>query len=96
MYDILQLNDMKVTELREIAGNLDIPKHKNLNKQELVYKILDAQALNPKSVKEATAELAADSSDNPTNGETRQKNQKQVSGECPGIQHTLILVGFSI
>ena len=49
MYDILQLNEMKVTELRDIADNLDIPKHKTLNKQDLVYKILDAQALNPKS-----------------------------------------------
>ena len=57
MYDIHKLNEMKVTELRDIAGNLDIPKHKTLVKQDLVYKILDAQALNPKSVKEAATTL---------------------------------------
>ena len=54
MYDILQLNGMKVAELREIAGSLEIAKSKSLNKQDLIYGILDAQALNPKVVKEAT------------------------------------------
>ena len=45
MYDILQLNDMLVPELRELAENLDISGYKKLNKQELVYTILDHQAL---------------------------------------------------
>ncbi len=45
MYDILQLNDMLVPELREIAQRIGIKGHNRLNKQELVYKILDEQAL---------------------------------------------------
>lgn len=45
MYDILQLNDMLVPELRELAETLDISGYKKLNKQELVYTILDHQAL---------------------------------------------------
>lgn len=45
MYDILQLNDMLVPELREIAEKLDLSGYKRLNKQDLIYKILDAQAL---------------------------------------------------
>jgi transcription termination factor Rho len=77
MYDILQLNEMKVTELHEIAGNLDIPKHKNLNKQELVYKILDAQALNPKSVKEATASVSANGNNRKGNGGSKEQKEKQ-------------------
>jgi transcription termination factor Rho len=47
MYDILQLNDMLVPELLDIAEHLDIPDASRLNKQELVYKILDKQALTP-------------------------------------------------
>jgi transcription termination factor Rho len=47
MYDILQLNDMLVPELLDIAEQLKIPNVKKLDKQELVYKILDKQALSP-------------------------------------------------
>ena len=46
MYDILQLNDMLVPELKELAEQLELKSYKRLNKQELIYKILDAQALN--------------------------------------------------
>ncbi len=45
MYDILQLNDMLVPELLDIAEQLKIPNAKKLGKQDLVYKILDGQAL---------------------------------------------------
>ncbi|HXB28800.1 MAG TPA: transcription termination factor Rho [Puia sp.] len=47
MYDILQLNDMLVPELLDIAEQLKIPNAKKIDKQELVYKILDKQALTP-------------------------------------------------
>ena len=47
MYDILDLNSKKVAELREIADKLSISKPEKLKKQDLVYKILDEQALNP-------------------------------------------------
>jgi transcription termination factor Rho len=45
MYDILQLNDMLVPELLDIAEQLNIPNAKKLDKQGLVYKILDSQAI---------------------------------------------------
>jgi transcription termination factor Rho len=45
MYDILQLNDMIVPELLDIAEQLKIPNAKKLDKQELIYKILDNQAI---------------------------------------------------
>jgi transcription termination factor Rho len=45
MYDILQLNDMLLPELQDVAENLQIDNFKKLGKQELVYKILDQQAL---------------------------------------------------
>jgi len=45
MYDILQLNDMLVPELLDIAEDLKIENSKKLGKQELIYKILDKQAV---------------------------------------------------
>jgi transcription termination factor Rho len=45
MYDILQLNDMLLPELLDVADGLHIEDAKKLDKQELIYKILDKQAL---------------------------------------------------
>ena len=45
MYDILQLNDLLVPELLDIAEQLDVPNAKKLNKQDLIYKILDKQSI---------------------------------------------------
>lgn len=44
-YDILQLNDMLVPELLDIAETLGVTDAKKIGKQELVYRILDKQAL---------------------------------------------------
>ncbi len=47
MYDIVELNEKLVNELKEIAKELLIPKYDKLVKQDLIYKILDHQAANP-------------------------------------------------
>jgi transcription termination factor Rho len=47
MYDIVELNGKLVAELRQIAKEFDIPKPDKLLKKDLIYKILDHQALNP-------------------------------------------------
>ena len=44
MYDILQLNEMLVPELKEVAETLELKGYKRLSKQDLIYKILDHQA----------------------------------------------------
>ena len=46
MYDILQLNEMILPELKEIADNLKLKGTQKLEKQDLIHKILDAQALS--------------------------------------------------
>ncbi|MDP4283255.1 MAG: transcription termination factor Rho [Bacteroidota bacterium] len=57
MYDILQLNDMLVPELLDIAEQQNITNAKQLEKQELIYKILDKQVLmTPTDKKEEPAE----------------------------------------
>ncbi|MEO7210489.1 MAG: transcription termination factor Rho [Chitinophagaceae bacterium] len=48
MYDILQLNDMLLPELHDIADQQKLTDVKKLNKQDLIYRILDSQAVNMK------------------------------------------------
>ena len=45
MYDILQLNDMLVPELQDIAEQFAIPNFKKLEKQDIIFKILDKQSI---------------------------------------------------
>jgi transcription termination factor Rho len=56
MYDILQLNDMLVPELLDIAEQLAIDNPKKLDKQGLIYKILDKQAVLNAGEKPAAGE----------------------------------------
>lgn len=61
MYDISQLNEMLVPELRDVAERLGISGYKRLNKQDLIYQILDFQALGG-----ASTELDDDDDFTPT------------------------------
>jgi transcription termination factor Rho len=45
MYDISQLNDLLVPELLDIAEELNVSNFKKMNKQDLIYNILDKQAV---------------------------------------------------
>ena len=56
MYDILSLGEMLLPELRKIAEKFEIP-HKGLKKQDLAYKILDYQAINPSKFKSVDSKL---------------------------------------
>ena len=44
MYKLEELNDSKVSDLRDIAKKLNISKYDKLKKLELAYAILDYQA----------------------------------------------------
>ena len=47
MYDILELNTKLLTELREIAKSVGIKRVEIMKKQDLIFKILDQQAIKP-------------------------------------------------
>ena len=47
MYNILQLNEMLVPDLRDIAEKLDVKGFKRLTKKELIYKIVEYQTSGP-------------------------------------------------
>ena len=47
MYTIEELNVRLLSELKEIAEEMSLKSYKKLSKEELVYKILDQQAILP-------------------------------------------------
>ncbi len=79
MFDILQLNDMLVPELREIAENLGLKGYKRLNKKELIYKILDHQAIS-KEGQEGEEEVEGVEIDSFTKRPRRMPASKSSSG----------------
>ncbi len=56
MYNIEELDLKLLSELREIAEKLEVPSFKKLSKGDLVYKILDHQALMPEKAAPKKAE----------------------------------------
>lgn len=52
-YDIIQLNEMIVPELQDLAEKLSVKGTKGLAKQDIIYKILDAQALQTSGAEKA-------------------------------------------
>lgn len=52
MYDIIELNAKKVDELKAMAKELSVPSFNRLKKEDLIYKILDAQAEQPNALKD--------------------------------------------
>ncbi|NNK80878.1 MAG: transcription termination factor Rho, partial [Flavobacteriales bacterium] len=76
MFDIIELNGMKVTELQETAEKLNIKNFKSLKKQDLIYKILDEQAVNPTKVKEVEPKQEAKPEENKAKPESKPKEAK--------------------
>ena len=74
MYDILQLNDMLVPELLDIAEQQSITNAKTLEKQELIYKILDKQAIMNNPEKKAA--------------EAEKPKRKRIAKAAPSAQET--------
>ncbi|SMO68238.1 transcription termination factor Rho [Solitalea koreensis] len=86
MYDIIELNDKLVSELREIAKNLEVSDYDELKKQELIYKILDKQAITgisestPVQPVEETNDMEVDF-DEPKEASKRKRITKKVEKE---------------
>ena len=86
MYDIIDLNSRKVAELRDIAKELNIARTDKLKKQELVYAILDEQAVttSAKAKTEGEGTKKEDGKKPANSGRGRQRaaaKKEQSSGE---------------
>jgi transcription termination factor Rho len=79
MYDIIELNGKLLTELKQIAKDLDISKTNNLKKQDLIYKILDHQALNPpeKADRKGRPETSADENGSGFDPRNQNRNRRR-------------------
>jgi transcription termination factor Rho len=79
MYDILELDKKLLDELLDIANELDVKKTAGLSKQDLIYKILDQQAVlatDKKSKDAASSGLHA-------NAESKRRRGRPSKSEMP-------------
>jgi transcription termination factor Rho len=75
MYEISELSDKLLPELKDIAKELKIENYESLKKQDLIYRILDFQAANP-----SAAPVAAPA---PVVKKEREKEKERVAAPVP-------------
>ncbi|NOZ33822.1 MAG: transcription termination factor Rho [Chlorobi bacterium] len=80
MYDILELQKMKVLDLRDIAKELDIKRVEKFKKQDLIYEILDQAAIKGAKSNSAKSNLVKS---NPVNKIKTKGNQTRNKKPVP-------------
>lgn len=83
MYNIIQLNDKSLSELQVIAQELGIKKTDSFKKEELVYKILDEQA-----IASATKKVAAEKDKGDRRDDKKKRSRIAVKKEGPDKVYT--------
>ncbi|WP_439183552.1 transcription termination factor Rho [Carboxylicivirga taeanensis] len=79
MYDILELNKKLLTELRQIAKELNVKRVESYKKQDLVYKILDEQAIQVSSEKKPKKDKPAEKKPRSKRPRTAQRNDGPIA-----------------
>ena len=74
MYDILELNKKLLSELRDIAKEMNIKRVEAMKKQDLIYRILDQQAI-------ASSELVKERKPQDTQGHVRRGRKPSAGRE---------------
>ncbi|MBI9063690.1 MAG: transcription termination factor Rho [Marinilabiliaceae bacterium] len=87
MYDILELNKKLLTELRQVAKDLNVKKVESYKKQDLIYKILDEQAIQVSSDKKA--DKKSDKKEKPTERKPRTKRPRSEKVESGPIASSI-------
>jgi transcription termination factor Rho len=88
MYDILELKKKKLQDLQDIAEKLKISDLKNYKKLDLIYEILDNQAIIPTNSKPEKRKIKTPIS--------RKKIDNSKKSENKNILKILHIVGFGI
>ncbi|WP_300729045.1 transcription termination factor Rho [uncultured Bacteroides sp.] len=81
MYNIIQLNDKDLSELQQIAKELGLKKTSTLRKEELVYRILDEQAIVGATKKAAASKANEDRPE----GQPRKRSRITVKKESSKV-----------
>lgn len=87
MYDILELNKMLVADLRQVAKGLKIKRVDSLKKQDLIYKILDQQAISASEKKKDAVKKESPKSKEPK-ATVKPKPAKSQSTDTPKTDDT--------
>ena len=77
MYNIIQLNDKDLSELQQIVKELGLTKTESLRKEDLVYRILDEQAIVGATKKAASAKSGEEKKE----GQPRKRSRISVKKE---------------
>ncbi len=85
MYDILELNKKLVSELRQIAKELNVKRADSLKKQDLIYKILDQQAIN--ATEDSKPERKTSSKKNTSRQSSKQSKETNPKGSSKKGNH---------
>ena len=75
MHKIFELKEMELDQLRTLASELEVKGFKRLQKDDLIYAIIDAEAIK-------TAQTAPEK---PSKKRGRPKKQSQITGNCEYI-----------
>ena len=88
MYNILQLQEMQLPELQTIAKQMKINKAESIQKDELVYKILDQQAIDAAGKKVALEKEKAPKST--TKKVTAKQTKSKPKSKTEAVKETAI------
>ena len=77
MYDILELSKKLLPELKEIAKELNVKKTETLKKQDLIYKILDQQAIEATDARKNNRNFQSNDRENFARKSKRPRTHKQ-------------------
>ncbi len=77
MFDLNELKSKKLTELHDIAKEMGLKGYQPLKKQDLIYRILDAQATNPSKVKNIVSAGTEPTTKQKEKAQNVQKNRPQ-------------------
>ncbi|MDR3226294.1 MAG: transcription termination factor Rho [Prevotellaceae bacterium] len=101
MYDILVLNKKTQDELFEIAKTLNLKKFQTLTKEDLIYRILDEQAIqsitnkSDEKTEHNKKQFAKKSDDNKKNSVAEQKANKAKRERVKRVETEIKKVGYS-
>jgi transcription termination factor Rho len=85
MYDILELKGKLLPELQGIAKELNVPKFRALKKMDLIYQILDVQAISPKTTQVALEKPKAIKNEKIDKPKVKKVVKKKIEPSTPEI-----------
>ncbi|MGQ1946858.1 transcription termination factor Rho [Geofilum sp. OHC36d9] len=88
MYDILELNKKLLSDLRVIAKELDIKRVESFKKQDLIYQILDTQAIKASERKPRENRPDRDEEKRPRRGRPPKKLKEQATAQATATKES--------